>query len=53
MLSDVANKMVREVALNEEAEGLVTHNVKDFLPALRSDVTIITMQGEIVRRLRT
>ena len=52
MLSDVADEMVLEAALNGQAEAVVTHNVKDFRPALALGVTIAT-PGEIVRRLNT
>ncbi|WP_245430519.1 putative toxin-antitoxin system toxin component, PIN family [Rhizobium tropici] len=52
MLSDVADEMVLEAALNGQAEAIVTHNVKDFRPALGLGVTVIT-PGEIVRRLNT
>lgn len=51
-MSDVADEMVLEVALNGQAEAIVTHNVKDFHPALALGVTIAT-PGEIVRRLDT
>lgn len=52
MLSDVADEMVLEAALNGQAEAIVTHNLKDFRPALGLGVTVIT-PGEIVRRLNT
>lgn len=52
MLADVADEMVLEAALNAQAEAIVTHNVKDFRPALGLSVTVIT-SGEIVRRLNT
>ena len=52
MLSDVADEMVLEAALNGQAEAIVTHNVKDFRPALALGVIIAT-PGEIVRRLNT
>ncbi len=42
MLSDVADEMVLEAALNGQAEAIVTHNVKDFRPALAVGVTIAT-----------
>ncbi len=50
MLSDIADEMVLEAALNGQAEAIVTHNVKDFRPALTLGVTIAT-PGEILRRL--
>ncbi|MCY3877387.1 MAG: putative toxin-antitoxin system toxin component, PIN family [Rhodobacteraceae bacterium] len=52
ILADAADEMVLEAALNGDAGAIVTHNVKDFLPALRLGVTIAT-PGEIVRRLNT
>jgi len=52
MLSDVADEMVLEAALNGQAEAIVTHNVKDFRPALALGIAIAT-PGEIVRRLST
>ncbi|WP_319025407.1 putative toxin-antitoxin system toxin component, PIN family [Rhizobium terrae] len=52
ILSDVADEMVLEAALNGQAEAIVTHNVKDFRPALGLGMTVIT-PGEIVRRLNT
>lgn len=52
MLSDVADEMVLEAALNGQAGAIVTHNVRDFRPALTLGVTVAT-PGEIVRRLNT
>lgn len=52
MLSDVADEMVLEAALNGQAEAIVTHNVRDFQPALDLGVTIAT-PGEIIRRFNT
>ncbi|MFT4103688.1 MAG: putative toxin-antitoxin system toxin component, PIN family [Burkholderiaceae bacterium] len=50
MLPDAADEMVLEAALNGQADAIVTHNVKDFRPALEWGVAIAT-PGEIVRRL--
>ncbi|MFT3801654.1 MAG: putative toxin-antitoxin system toxin component, PIN family [Burkholderiaceae bacterium] len=50
MLPDAADEMVLEAALNGQADAIVTHNVKDFRPALELGVAIAT-PGEIVRRL--
>ena len=50
MLSDVADEMVLETALNGQAEAIVTHNLRDFRPALGLGMTVIA-PGEIVRRL--
>ena len=52
MLPDVADEMVLEAALNGQAGAIVTHNVRDFRPALGLGVTVITPR-EIVRRLNT
>ncbi len=52
ILADAADEMVLEAALNGGAGAIVTHNVKDFRPAVRLGVTITT-PGEIVRRLNT
>jgi putative PIN family toxin of toxin-antitoxin system len=50
MLADVADEMVLEAALNGQADAIVTHNVRDFRPALGLGMTVAT-PGEIVRRL--
>lgn len=50
MLSDVADEMVLEAALNGGADAIVTHNIKDFRPALTLGMSVLT-PGEIVRRL--
>lgn len=42
MLSDAADEMVLEAALNGRADAIVTHNVKDFRPALDLGVAIAT-----------
>lgn len=52
MLSDVADEMVLEAALNGQADAIVTHNVRDFRPAPGLGMTVLT-PGEIVRRLNT
>ncbi|MYA89577.1 MAG: putative toxin-antitoxin system toxin component, PIN family [Boseongicola sp. SB0662_bin_57] len=52
VLANAADEMVLEAALNGGAEAIVTHNVRDFHPALRLGVTI-AKPGEIVRRLNT
>ena len=44
------DEMVLEAALNGEAEAIVTHNVRDFRPALKLGLSVAT-PGEIVRRL--
>lgn len=52
MLSDVADEMVLEAALNGQAQAIVTHNIRDFRPALTLGVTVAT-PGEIIRRLNS
>lgn len=50
MLPDVADEMMLEAALNGQADAIVTHNIKDFRPALTLGITVAT-PGKIVRRL--
>ena len=50
MGTPVADEMVLEAALNGEAEAIVTHNVRDFRPALKLGLSVAT-PGKIVRRL--
>lgn len=52
ILSDAADEMVLEAALNGQADAIVTHNVRDFRPASTLGVTVAT-PGEIVRSLNT
>ena len=52
MLVDADDEMVLDVALNGNAKAIVTHNIRDFLPALKVGMTIAT-PGEIVGRLKT
>lgn len=51
ILSDAADEMVLEAALNGNADAIVTHNVKDFGPARKLGVTVAT-PADIVRRLK-
>lgn len=50
MLKDSDDEMVLEAALNGGADAIVTHNVKDFEPAIGLGVEIVR-PGEMVRRL--
>jgi putative PIN family toxin of toxin-antitoxin system len=50
MLADAADEMVLEAAFNGNAEAIVTHNVRDFGPALKLGMTVAT-PGDIVRKL--
>lgn len=52
MLADAADEMVLEAALNGDAEAIVTHNVKDFGPALELGMTVAT-PGGIMGKLNT
>lgn len=52
MLPDAADEMVLEAALNGQAEAIVTHNIRDFRPALELGIHIAT-PAEIIRRLGT
>ena len=51
LLRDADDEMVLETAANGNADAIVTHNVKDFLPAERLGIEVVT-PGAIVRRLR-
>ncbi len=50
MLSDADDEMVLEVALNGFADAIVTHNARDFKPALALGMKVVK-PGIIVRRL--
>lgn len=52
MLRDPNDEMVLEVASNGDADYIVTHNLKDFAPALELGVAIAA-PNEILKRLRT
>lgn len=51
MLSDASDEMVLEAALNGQAEAIVTHNGRDFHPAVKLGIAVAT-PGEIVGRLK-
>jgi len=51
ILRDAGDEMVFEAAMGGGADVIVTHNVRDFLPARMYGIEIAT-PGEIVRRLR-
>ena len=50
-LRDADDEMVLEVALNGEADFIVTHNTRDF-ELTRAPGVGVTTPGEIVRRLK-
>ena len=49
-LGDAGDEMVLEAAINGAASALVTHNVKDFAPAARFGVRVVT-PGEFLKEL--
>lgn len=49
MLRDSDDEMVLEVAINGIADSIVTHNVRDFLPARRIGVEAITPAEAMTR----
>ena len=51
MLRDGDDEMVLETAGNGNADAIVTHNLKDFLPARSLGIEVLT-PGAVVRRLR-
>ncbi|HEX7760395.1 MAG TPA: putative toxin-antitoxin system toxin component, PIN family [Caulobacteraceae bacterium] len=48
-LKDPADEMVLEAAVNGRADALVTHNVRDFLPAANHFGLRIVKPGELIR----
>jgi putative PIN family toxin of toxin-antitoxin system len=52
LLSDPADDMVLETAVNGRADGLVTFNEADFAPAARKFAFEILRPSEALRRLR-
>jgi putative PIN family toxin of toxin-antitoxin system len=51
-LSDPGDEMVLEAAVNGQAEALVTHNVRDFLPAAAKFGLHVTPPGQLIAELR-
>ena len=51
ILRDAGDEMVFEAAISGGADAIVTHNVRDFLPARMFGIEVAT-PGEIVRRLQ-
>lgn len=51
MLRDANDEMVLETASNGDADAIVTHNVKDLMPARSLGIEVVT-PGAVVRRLR-
>ncbi|BBU63864.1 PIN domain-containing protein (plasmid) [Methylosinus sp. C49] len=50
-LSDPADEMVLEVALNERADGIVTHNVRDFHQAVPKFGIPVLTPGALLERI--
>ena len=51
-LTDPADELLLEAAVNGRASAIVTHNVRDFLPAARDfEIEVIT-PGVMLRRMR-
>ena len=51
-LTDPADELVLEAAMNGRASAIVTHNLRDFLPAARDfEIEVIT-PGVMLRRMR-
>ena len=51
LLRDADDEMVLETAANGHADAIVTHNLRDFLPAERLGIEVVAPRV-IVRRLR-
>ena len=51
-LTDPADELVLEAAVNGRASAIVTHNVRDFLPAARDFEIEVVTPGVMVQRMR-
>lgn len=51
MLADAADEMVLEAAVNGSAEALVTHNIRDFEPAVRLLQLRVLKPGEFLQEM--
>lgn len=50
-LSDPGDEMVLEAAVNGRADALVTHNVRDFLPAATQFAMRVLRPGDVMKEL--
>lgn len=53
LLSDPDDEFVLECAVNGGAEAIVTHNVRDFMPAFREFKIAIVTPGTFLKRIET
>lgn len=51
-LSDPTDELILEAAVNGRAEAIVTHNVRDFLPAIRAFGINILTPAQLLERLK-
>lgn len=51
-LTDPADELVLEAAVNGRAQAIVTHNVRHFLPAAREFGVEVITPGELLERMK-
>jgi predicted nucleic acid-binding protein len=50
-LSDPADELILEAAVNGQAEAIVTHNLRDFQPAVRSFGVAVKTPAQVLKEL--